>query len=89
MKILTKNEYLWLGAHGLYYTDFNEAQRSIDKYKVMTNPSQLSCWIDEAGHYYEWFTPKRIYINLPSREEALAKLTEADRVVLGVDKAKT
>ena len=45
---------------------------------------QVPVWRDSAGQYYE-FDPKPVYVDLPTREEVLNKLTRNDLHVLGLD----
>lgn len=40
-------------------------------------------YVDESGRYYS-VTMHRIYIDLPTRQEVLAKLTSEEKMVLGL-----
>lgn len=94
MTNLRKREYCWAvkyrskdDGHQLvhsYYSNQNLANITasrIDQDDVSV--VQYALWQDEAGRYYEIKT-KEVAVDLPTKEQVLAKLTYAEKKVLGL-----
>lgn len=89
---LTENEYIWAvstvsGDDGTtnfvaYFTDHDKA----DKHAACIGGRvvQTTLWKGSDGRWYRLPFMSKVLVDAPTREEALKKLTDVEREVLGI-----
>lgn len=84
--VCTKDENDGIFYPSAYFTDYEGALlvassvpgRSEDKIR------QVALWEGDDGCFYS-LTPHRVFVDMPTRQEALSKLTVKERQVLGLE----
>ena len=71
------------GIHIGFFTDLEKAEKiAMEKGGKINNQF---VWLGNDGKYYDTSEFLEIYVDLPDRKEVLAKLTEQERRVLGIE----